>query len=165
MRPSHWIPSTAVWSGWHFDGIPRADSRMAQGVPVHQGEAAVVVRGGSLDPVSRKMERRGRCRVQGAEQPELADGQGVGMGGRRHVSRWPCFFLEPRVRLGAPERGSPGLPGKEKYQAPYGCAEPKVTWRHPRGAAEWTPGGCGCSPPLIPRSLPTGKEHQLQRPA
>lgn len=95
-------------------------------------EAAVVVRGGSLDLVSRKMERRERCSVQGAEQPGLANGRGVGMGGRRRVSRWLCFFLEPCVRLGAPERESPGLLGKEKHQVPYGCAELKVNWRHPR---------------------------------
>ena len=38
MRPSDWIPSTAVWSGWHLDRIFLADSRMAQGVPVHQGD-------------------------------------------------------------------------------------------------------------------------------
>ena len=73
MRPSHWIPSTAVWSGWHCDGTPRADSRTAQGVPVHQGEAAVVVRGGSLDPVSRRMERRGDAgyRVQTSQDSPM----------------------------------------------------------------------------------------------
>ena len=132
------LAGTLTGSVWQIRGWPRGSpcTRETQ-------EAAAVVRGGSLDPVSRKMERKEGRRVPGVGQPGLANGQGVRVGGGRHVSRWPRFFLEPRVRLGAPERGNPGLLGKEKYQVPYGCAKLKATRRYPQGGAEWTPGGCG----------------------
>lgn len=84
---------------------------------MHQGEAAVVVRGWQpLDPVSRKMERGGEMQGTGVEQPELADGQGRGDGWKEVQHKQMAVFLsEPRLGAGSPLKEGAQDYWKEKY--------------------------------------------------
>lgn len=108
MRPSHWIPSTAVWSGLAFDGIPRADSRMAQGVLCSReklllwSEVAAwtgVQEDGEEGDAGYRVQSSQNCRRPGRAWGWVEGG----------MWQMAVFLSGTRVRLGAPERGS-GLP-------------------------------------------------------
>lgn len=86
------------------------------------------------------MERREGCRygVQSSQDSLMDRAQGRVKGGMQadgHVSFWNW--------AGSPWKRSRTIGEGKVYRVPYGRAELKVTWRHRRGAAEWTPDGCG----------------------